>query len=75
MPNHIIEKAYKELERIVQFSTKEYHGEESIEEYVVYNNNKKKLVDFFLNEAGEGDYKFFGEVIDEITKIREKFGI
>ena len=75
MPNHIVEKAYKELGRIVRFSTKEYHGEEPVEEYVVHNNNKKKLVDFFLNEAGEDDYKFFGEVIDEITKIREKFGI
>ena len=47
--------------------------EKHVEEYVA--DKKKLLAEFFVKEADEDDYKFFGPVIDKITEIREKFGI
>ena len=73
IPNHIIEKAYKELGHVVQILTKQHHGEAPTEQYLVLQ--KPDLTDFFLNEAKDGDYEFFRPVIDKITEIREKFGI
>ena len=76
MPNHIIEKAFKELDETVQLWTKQNHPEEPPkEEYTVHNNKKSQLAEFFVNEAAHRDYEFFSPVIDKITEIREKFGI
>ncbi|MCG9131608.1 AAA family ATPase [Candidatus Poribacteria bacterium] len=69
IPNHIIEKAYKELENVVQILTKQYHGEEPTEQYLVLQ--KPDLADFFVNEAEDDDYEFFRPVIDKITEIRK----
>ena len=73
IPNHIIEKAYKELEQVVQLLTKQHYGEEPTEQYNVLK--KRDLAGFFVNEAEDDDYEFFSPVIDKITEIREKFGI
>ena len=76
MPNHIIEKAFKELDETVQLWTKQNHPEEPPkEEYTVHNNKKSQLAEFFVNEAAHTDYEFFSPVIDEITEIRKEFGI
>ena len=76
MPNHIIEKAFKELDETVQLWTKQNHPEEPPkEEYTVHNNKKSQLAEFFVNEAAHTDYEFFSPVIDKITEICEKFGI
>ena len=73
MPNHIIQKAYRELEQVVQLLTKQHYGKEPTEQYLVLQ--KPDLADFFVNEAEDDDYEFFRPVIDKITEIREKFGI
>ena len=73
IPNHIIEKAYKELEQVVQLLTKQHYGEEPTEQYNVLK--KRDLAEFFVNEAEDDDYEFFSPVIDKITEIREEFGI
>ena len=73
IPNHIIEKAYKELDQVVQLLTKQHHGEEPTEQYNVLK--KRDLSEFFVSEAKDNDYDFFSPVIDKITEIREKFGI
>ena len=73
IPNHIIEKAYKELEQVVQLLTKEHYGEEPTKQYNVLK--KRDLAEFFVNEVKDDDYEFFSPVIDKITEIREKFGI
>ena len=73
IPNRIIEKAYKELGNVVQLLTKQHHGEEPTEQYLVLQ--KPNLADFFVNEAKDNDYDFFRPVIDKITEIREKFEI
>ena len=73
IPNHIIQKAYKELEQVVQLLTKQHYGQEPTEQYLVLQ--KPDLADFFVNEAEDDDYEFFRPVIDKITEIREKFGI
>ena len=76
MPNHIIEKAFKELDETVQLWTKQNHPEEPPkEEYTVHNNKKSQLAEFFVNEAAHTDYEFFSPVIDKITEIRKEFGI
>ena len=68
IPNHIIEKAYKELEQVLQILTKQYHGEEPTEQYLVLQ--KPDLVDFFVKEAEDNDYEFFSPVIDTIKEIQ-----
>ena len=73
IPNHIIEKAYKELEQVVQLLTKQHYGEEPTEQYNVLK--KRDLAGFFVNEAEDNDYEFFSPVIDKITEIRKEFGI
>ena len=73
IPNHIIEKAYKELEQVVQLLTKQHYGEEPTEQYNVLK--KRDLAGVFVNEAEDSDYEFFSPVIDKITEIREEFGI
>ena len=73
IPNHIIEKAYKKLEQVVQLLTKQHHEEEPTEQYLVLK--KRDLAGFFVNEAEDDDYEFFSPIIDKITEIREKFGI
>ena len=73
IPNHIIEKAYKELAQVVQLLTKEHYGEEPTKQYNVLK--KPDLADFFVNEAEDDDYEFFSPVIDKINEIREKFEI
>ena len=73
IPNHIIEKAYKEPEQIVQLLTKQNYGEAPTEQYLVLN--KRDLAEFFVNEAEDDDYEFFRPVVDKIAEIREKFGI
>ena len=73
IPNHIIEKAYKELEQVVRLLTKQHYGEEPTEEYNVLK--KRDLAEFFVNEATHEDYQFFTPVIDKITEIRKEFGI
>ena len=73
IPNHIIEKAYKELEQVVQLLTKQHYGDEPTEQYNVLK--KRDLAGFFVNEAEDNDYEFFSPVIDKITEIRKEFGI
>ena len=73
IPNHIIEKAYKELEQVVQLLTKQHYGEEPTEQYNVLK--KRDLAEFFVNESKDDDYEFFSPVIDRITEIRKKFEI
>ena len=73
IPNHIIEKAYKELEQVVQLLTKQHYGEEPTEQYNVLK--KRDLAGVFVNEAEDNDYEFFSPVIDKITEIRKEFGI
>ena len=73
IPNHIIEKAYKKLEQVVQLLTKQHHEEEPTEQYLVLK--KRDLAGFFVNEAEDDDYEFFSPVIDKITEIRKEFGI
>ena len=68
IPNRIIEKAYKELGNVVQLLTKQHHGEEPIQEYIVLR--KRELAEFFVNEAKEKDYEFFSPVIDKIKEIQ-----
>jgi len=68
IPNHIIEKAYKELEKVVQSLTKQHHGEEPAEEYIALK--KRDLAEFFVNEAEDKDYEFFSPVIDKIKEIQ-----
>lgn len=68
IPNYIIEKAYKELEQVVQLLTKQHHGEEPTEQYLVLQ--KPDLAEFFVNEAEFDDYKFFSPVIDKIKEIQ-----
>ena len=68
IPNRIIEKAYKELEQVVQLLTKQHHGEESTEEYLILQ--KPDLADFFVNEAEDDDYEFFKPVIEKIKEIQ-----
>ena len=76
IPNHIIEKAFKELDETVQLWTKQNHPEEPPkEEYTVHNNKKLQLAEFFVNEAAHTDYQFFKQVIKKINEIREEFGI
>ena len=73
IPNHIIEKAYKELEQVVQLLTKQHYGDEPTEQYNVLK--KRDLAGVFVNEAEDNDYEFFSPVIDKITEIRKEFGI
>ncbi len=68
IPNHIIEKAYKELGQVLQILTKQYYGEEPTEKYLVLQ--KPDLADFFVSEAENNDYEFFGPVIDTIKEIQ-----
>ena len=70
IPNHIIEKAYKKLEQVVQLLTKQHHEEEPTEQYLVLK--KRDLAGFFVNEAEDDDYEFFSPIIDKITEIRRK---
>ena len=73
IPNHIIEKAYKELEQVVQLLTKQHYGEEPTEQYNVLK--KRDLAEFFVNESAHADYQFLNPVIKKINEIREEFGI
>lgn len=68
IPNRIIEKAYKEQGQVVQLLTKQHHGEEPSEQYLVLQ--KPDLVDFFLKEDDDNKYEFFSPVIDKIKEIQ-----
>ncbi len=69
IPNHIIERAYKELENVVQILIEQYHGEEPIEKYIV--KKKTDLAEFFVNEAKDDDYQFFSPIIEKIDEIEQ----
>ena len=68
IPNRIIEKAYKELGQVVQLLTKQHHGEEPTEQYLVLQ--KPDLADFFVKEDDDNKYEFFSPVIDKIKEIQ-----
>ena len=71
IPNHIIEKAFKELNKTITLRTEKSHPDEPPkEEYTVSNKKKSQLAEFFVSEAAHEDYQFFSEVIDEIKKIQ-----
>jgi len=73
IPNYIIEKAYKEQEKVIQTLTKQHYQEEPTKEYIALK--KEDLAEFFINEAKEKDFEFFNPVIDKITEIRKEFQI
>ena len=71
IPNHIIEKAFKELNKTITLRTEKSHPDETPKkEYTVPNQKKSQLAEFFVSEAAHEDYQFFSEVIDEIKKIQ-----
>ena len=72
MPNHIIEKAFKQnIGNIKIVETIETYGGTPVKEYTVDDVvGKSNLVEFFLNEAKENDYDFFKSVINKIEEIQ-----
>lgn len=73
IPNQMIEKASEKENQGVQLLTRRICLGREIQEYKVVG--KKQLADFFVNEAGSDDWKFFDPVINEIDKICEDFEI
>ena len=73
MPNHIIQKAYEKKIGYIEKVTTEISEETTTVKYVVHKSNKKKLAEFFVDEAAHEDYQFFNPVIEKIEEIQKSF--